>query len=123
MLAFLVARHGGAGYLETHLHGHALPVARRHPPAAGVRVVLHRALHAGGSGFWQARASRARDPGIARRGVLISIACWVVFDFLTPFTGMYARAALPGLARRFFAFPELARVTLPAGALGLFYWR
>jgi len=34
---------------------------------------------------------------------------------------MYARALLPHLDKPVFAFPDLARVTLPAGALGLFY--
>ena len=53
--------------------------------------------------------------------MLISIGFWILFDFLTTFTGLYARAALPHLAQPVFAFPELARVTLPAGALGLFY--
>jgi SSS family solute:Na+ symporter len=53
--------------------------------------------------------------------VLISIGCWIVFDFLTTATGLYARALLPHLAQPVFAFPELAKVTLPPFALGLFY--
>src|SRR5262249_13644525 len=36
-------------------------------------------------------------------------------------TGLYARALLPHLAQPVFAYPELARVTLPPVALGLFY--
>ena len=71
-------------------------------------------------GFWQ-RAYAAHDPRIARNGVLISVCCWVVFDFLTTTIGLYARAALPHLAEPVFAFPELARITLPPVALGLFY--
>jgi SSS family solute:Na+ symporter len=53
--------------------------------------------------------------------VLISVVCWMVFDFLTTTTGLYARALLPDLADPVFAFPELARITLPPFALGLFY--
>jgi SSS family solute:Na+ symporter len=71
-------------------------------------------------GFWQ-RAYAARDPEVARTGVLISILCWIVFDFLTTTTGLYARAVLPGLADPVYAFPALAKVTLPPLALGLFY--
>jgi len=44
-----------------------------------------------------------------------------VFDFLTTVTGLYARALLPNLRDPVFAFPEVARITLPPFALGLFY--
>jgi len=53
--------------------------------------------------------------------VLWSIVCWIVFDFMTTACGMYARALVPHLAEPVFAFPELAKLVLPAGALGLFY--
>ena len=71
-------------------------------------------------GFWQ-RAYAARDPKVARNAVLWSVACWAVFDFMTTMTGLYARALLPHLKDPVFAFPELARITLPPFALGLFY--
>jgi SSS family solute:Na+ symporter len=71
-------------------------------------------------GFWQ-RAYAARDPGVARRGVLWSIGFWVLFDFMTTFTGLYARALLPDLADPVSAFPEVARRTLPPLALGFFF--
>lgn len=120
MLAFLVARHGWLGFL----HG-ALPASHftwhgGNPPQA-ILVWYFIALSAlVDPGFWQ-RAYAARDTDVARRGVLISIAFWILFDFLTTFSGLYARAVLPALREPVFAFPELARVTLPAGALGLFY--
>jgi SSS family solute:Na+ symporter len=71
-------------------------------------------------GFWQ-RAYAARDPHVAKRAVMGSIGCWIVFDFLTTTTGLYARALLPALKDPVFAFPEVARITLPPVALGLFY--
>ena len=40
---------------------------------------------------------------------------------MTTMTGLYARALLPGLRDPVFAFPEVARITLPPFALGLFY--
>jgi SSS family solute:Na+ symporter len=120
MLAFLVARHGGLGYLAHHLPASHFTWSGGNPPAA-VFVWYFIALSTlVDPGFWQ-RAFAARDPAIARTGVLISIGCWIVFDFLTTFTGMYARAVLPRLEEPVFAFPELARVTLPPGPLGLFY--
>ncbi|TMQ70588.1 MAG: sodium:solute symporter family protein [Candidatus Eisenbacteria bacterium] len=120
MLGFLVARHGGLGYLTR-----SLPPAHftwnGGNPAAAILVWYVIALSTlVDPGFWQ-RAYAARDPGVARQGVLISIVCWIVFDFLTTATGLYARAVLPRLAEPVFAFPELARVTLPPVALGLFY--
>jgi SSS family solute:Na+ symporter len=120
MFGFLVAQHGGLGYLRTHLPQTHFTWNGGNPPAA-ILVWYFIALSTLiDPGFWQ-RAYAARDPKTAQRGVLISICFWIVFDFLTTFTGLYARAALPHLAQPVFAFPELARVTLPAGALGLFY--
>ena len=120
MFAALVVRHGGLPFLTrslpaTHFawHGGNAP--------QDILVWYFIALSAlVDPGFWQ-RAYAARDPEVAKRGVMWSIACWAVFDFLTTATGMYARAVLPHLENPVFAFPDLARVTLPAGALGLFY--
>ena len=47
--------------------------------------------------FYQ-RCFAARDEKTARRGMLISILFWIVFDFMTTFCGLYARAAIPDLA-------------------------
>jgi SSS family solute:Na+ symporter len=120
MAAFLVVRNGAFGFLETHL-----PATHWSwnggLPAASVLVWYLIALSTlVDPGFWQ-RAFAARDPAVAKRGVLISIVCWIVFDFLTTMTGLYARALLPHLANPVFAYPELARITLPPVALGLFY--
>jgi len=120
MLGFLVARHGGIEFLAqelpaTHLTWHG------GNPVGSILVWYFIALSTlVDPGFWQ-RAYAARDPGVARNGVLISVACWMVFDFLTTTTGLYARALLPQLADPVYAFPELARITLPPPALGLFY--
>ena len=120
IVAFLVARHGGLEFLAKSLPPSHFTWHGGNPPGA-ILVWYFIALSTlVDPGFWQ-RAYAARDPEVARRGVLISIVCWIVFDFLTTFTGLYARAVLPDLAAPVFAFPELARVTLPAGAIGLFY--
>jgi len=120
MLGFLVAQHGGLGYLVRSLPATHFTWHGGNPPAA-ILVWYFIALSTlVDPGFWQ-RAYAARDPEVARTGVLLSVACWIVFDFLTTTTGLYARAVLPSLADPVYAFPALARVTLPPVALGLFY--
>lgn len=66
------------------------------------------------------RCYAARDERTARRGVLISIAFWVLFDFLTTAAGLYARAVLPALADPVSAYPELAARTLAPLWQGMF---
>ena len=120
MLGFLFAQHGGLGFLSARLpashwvwHG-----------GNGAAAVLVWYVIALGTmvdpAFWQ-RAYAARDPRVARNGVLWSIAFWVLFDFMTTACGLYARALLPELKDPVYAFPELADRTLPPVALGLFY--
>jgi SSS family solute:Na+ symporter len=67
------------------------------------------------------RCAAAKDEETARRGILVSILFWFVFDFMTSMAGLYARALQPALAEPMFAYPMLAEVTLPALAKGLFY--
>ncbi len=74
--------------------------------------------------FYQ-RCFAAKDENTARRGLLISILFWILFDFMTTFTGLYARAALPGLAEAGGlgaqgAYPALAELVLPPAAASLF---
>ncbi|NOZ79676.1 MAG: sodium:solute symporter family protein [Acidobacteria bacterium] len=69
--------------------------------------------------FYQ-RVFAARTPEIARRGVLLSVLCWMVFDFLTVFTGLAARVLLPHLDNPVAAFPALAKLLLPALPYALF---
>jgi SSS family solute:Na+ symporter len=70
-------------------------------------------------GFHQ-RCYAARTPQTARRGILVSILFWIVFDFMTTTVGLYARAALPDI-EPVMAYPLLAEKLLPAGIKGLFY--
>ncbi len=62
--------------------------------------------------FYQ-RVFAARTPQTARRGVLISVALWIVFDALTTTAGLTARVLLPELANPINAFPALAEAVLP----------
>lgn len=120
LLAFLLARHGGLPFLEARL-----PASHWHWNGGnGAAAVLVWYVIALGTlvdpAFWQ-RAAAARDPRVARDGVLWSIAFWALFDLMTTACGLYARALLPTLADPVLAFPRLADLTLPPVALGLFY--
>jgi solute:Na+ symporter, SSS family len=69
--------------------------------------------------FYQ-RCYAADSPRTAKRAVLISIGFWVLFDFLTTFTGMAARVLIPDLADPVMAYPELGRALLPSAFNALF---
>ncbi len=71
-------------------------------------------------GFHQ-RCYAARTPEIAKKGILISIVLWLVFDILTTLTGLYAKAYIPDLQNPVMAFPALAEAILGSGTKGLFY--
>jgi len=120
IVVFLVAQHGGLGFLRGALPASHFTWNGGNTPQA-ILVWYFIALSAlVDPAFWQ-RAYAARDPETARRGVLISIGFWALFDFLTTTAGLYARALMPHMREPVFAFPELARLTLPPFALGLFY--
>ncbi len=120
ILPFCFIRYGGLSYLQAAL-----------PP-------LHLTWHGGNSvqyilvwffiALWtlvdpafHQRCYAAKDGRTAQRGILISIAFWFVFDFLTASAGLYARAALPHLTQPMMAYPMLAEEVLPPVAKGLFY--
>jgi solute:Na+ symporter, SSS family len=69
-------------------------------------------------GFHQ-RVAVARDTKTARRGIYYSILFWFIFDGLTTFCGLYARALFPHLENPAMAFPSLATL-LPPALAGLF---
>ncbi len=66
------------------------------------------------------RCYAAKSESVARRGTLISVAVWLVFDMLTTLTALYSRALVPDLANPVAAYPALAVKILPLGLLGLF---
>jgi SSS family solute:Na+ symporter len=120
ILPYAYARYGGEEFLSASL-----------PP-------LHLSWHGGNSpqfiavwffiALWtlvdpafHQRCYAAKDGRTARNGILVSIAFWFVFDAMTAAAGLYARAALPGLAQPLAAYPMLAEAVLPPVAKGLFY--
>ena len=77
-------------------------------------------------GFHQ-RVASAASPSIARRGVLIGVVFWMIFDLLTITAGLYAVYFTPGLLSspdpidRLAAFPRLGNEVLPDGLRALFF--
>ncbi len=103
---------------------HALPPASRSwDGGMGLQVVLVWYLIALQTmvepAFYQ-RVFAARSPRVARWGVLVSVAMWAVFDFMTTFSGLAARVLLPKLADPVAAYPTLAALVLPAVPAALF---
>ncbi|MCF7842906.1 MAG: hypothetical protein K9N11_08655, partial [Lentisphaeria bacterium] len=70
-------------------------------------------------GFHQ-RVYATQDHKTARKGIILAVACWFVFDLLTTWTGLLARALLPDLSNPAQAFLELSAHILPVGIQGLF---
>ncbi|HET9941671.1 MAG TPA: hypothetical protein VFR25_11280, partial [Candidatus Eisenbacteria bacterium] len=119
-LPLLVARYGGLSFLRAHLPAtHFVWHGGNAPQYIFVWYLI--ALQTLVEPTFYQRAFAAVDEKVARRGVLISIAFWMLFDFLTTATGLYARALLPNLKDPVAAYPALAVDILPPVVRGLFY--
>lgn len=114
----------------------------RHAPATIVPTLqAHEALHITGGigplgvatwfilGAWtlvdpafHQRVTSSASPAVGRKGVLISVLCWMVFDILSTTAGLYALALLPKVPDDPVAlFPAFGDAILPAGLKGLFF--
>jgi len=119
-LPYLAARFGGMDFLRSHLpHTHFVWHGGNSPQYIFVWYFI--ALQTLVEPAFYQRAFAAKDEKTAQRGVIISIGFWMLFDFLTTFTGMYARALMPHLANPVTSFPSLAIQFLPPVVKGLFY--
>jgi SSS family solute:Na+ symporter len=65
------------------------------------------------------RCSAAKTPGTAKKGVIISIAFWMLFDSMTLLTGLYAKAHFH-IENPMMAFPVLGDHVLPVFFKGYF---
>ncbi|MGE3126969.1 MAG: hypothetical protein AB7F50_08960 [Fimbriimonadaceae bacterium] len=72
-------------------------------------------------GFHQ-RAASAASKEVAKRGVVLAVVCWAVFDLLSITAGLYAVALVkPVPDDPLLLFPLLADQVLPPGLKGLFF--
>ena len=114
----LVSRYGGLPFLTKHLPA-------RHLTLSGgnsfqyILVWFFIALWTLIDPGFHQRCYAARTPGIARRGILISVLFWMIFDFLTTSTGLYARALLRDIDAPL-SYPLLSHRILPPLLSGLF---
>jgi SSS family solute:Na+ symporter len=66
------------------------------------------------------RAASAASPEVARRGVLISVGFWLLFDILSITSALYALALLHPLPEKLAVYPALAEKVLPPGLKAIF---
>ncbi|MBQ9243584.1 MAG: sodium:solute symporter family protein [Proteobacteria bacterium] len=109
----------GAAPLETLPPSHLEPTGGQ--PLGSILIWYVIALSTLAEPNFFQRAFAAKTPEIARKGLLISIAFWILFDMMTTLCGLYARALMPDLDMPLHAFPALAAKVLPAGAVGIFF--
>ncbi len=111
---------GGADYLKTNLPSSHLSITGGTSPAFIIVWFLIALWTFADPGFHQ-RCYAAKSGDIAKKGILISIILWALFDFLTTSTGLYAKAVLPNLSQPMLAFPLYAEKILSPGLKGIFY--
>ena len=68
--------------------------------------------------FYQ-RCYAAKSPQVARKGILLSVLFWMMFDLCTTFAGIYARATFSNIDPKH-AYIHLANLVFPAGLKGLY---
>lgn len=120
MVIWLVTKFGGMEFLRANLPAESFTWnGGRSFQAIAVWYVIALATLVEPS-FYEACFS-AQSQRTARVGILVSIAFWALFDFMTTTTGLYARALLPDLADPSRAFPLLAEQVLPPILRGVFF--
>lgn len=120
ILPFAFLKFGGIQFLQTNLPSLHLVWHGGHNPQYIVVWFFIALWTLVDPAFYQ-RCYAAKDGKTAQRGIFISIIFWFIFDMMTSFTGMYARAALPNLTQPIMAYPQLAELILPPAAKGLFF--
>jgi solute:Na+ symporter, SSS family len=120
LLAYVIPDHGDLSFLATHLPLGHLTLMGTHS-VQYILVWFFIALWTLVAPQFHQFTLSARDGRTARRGILVSIGFWFLFDTLTTVSGLYARALLPNLSEPTMAYPLLAEHALPSLAKGLFY--
>lgn len=111
---------GGIEFLQSNLPASHLSITGGTSPAFIIVWFLIALWTFADPGFHQ-RTYAAKSGDIAKKGILISIIFWALFDFLTTTTGLYSKALLPDLTKPVLAFPLLAEKILSPGLKGIFY--
>ena len=118
LFAYLHHHYGGLAFLKANLPADHLTLTGGHRWSYLLVWFFIASWTFIDPGFHQ-RCYAARDPSTARKGILISVLFWFVFDFLTTSTGLYARA-LTETATPTLVYPILSHQLLPPIISGLF---
>jgi SSS family solute:Na+ symporter len=120
MIVALASEFGGASFLREHVpHQLFTPTGGQTFAAVFVWYFIASTTLIEPAFYERVYASDSRRT--ATIGIGISILFWMLFDFMTTATGLYARALLPDITDPTVAFPELARRVLPVGLFGFFF--
>jgi len=111
---------GGINFLQDNLPATHLSITGEASPAFIIVWFLIALWTFADPGFHQ-RSYAAKSGEIAKKGILISIIFFALFDFLTTSTGLYAKAVLPDLSQPIMAYPLYAEKVLSPGLKGIFY--
>ena len=111
---------GGIDFLQDNLPSAHLSLTGETSPAFIIVWFLIALWTFADPGFHQ-RSYAAKSGEIAKKGILISIIFFALFDFLTTSTGLYAKAVLPNLSQPMMAYPLFAEKVLSPGLKGIFY--
>lgn len=118
ILLFLIYKYGGMDFLTTNVPaGHFTWHGGNSPQYIAVWFFLASWTFID-PGFHQ-RCAAAKTLTIARKGILVSVGFWLIFDFLTISTGLYASALLRDI-NPVLSFPLLADRVLPPVLKGIF---
>lgn len=120
IIVFCFTSLGGFNYLQGSLPQEHLQLTGNASPTFILVWFLIALWTFADPGFHQ-RCYAAKSGTVAVKGIIISIFFWLLFDFLTTLTGLYARAILPNLSNPSISYPLLAEVILPSGIKGIFY--
>lgn len=119
-LYILISKYGGIEFLAQKLPAEHLTLTGGLPITVVIVWWLVSLWTFADPGFYQ-RTTAAGSLKIAKRGILISIFFWLLFDFLTNGVGLYSRAILPELGEPVLAFPLLAEKELTSGYKAFFF--
>ena len=119
LIAFLIPNFGFWDFLSKNLPSESI-TWHGGKPFSYILVWYFIALAALVEPAFYQRCFAAKTPATARNGILISIGFWMIFDFLTTFSGMYARALMPDLADPMTSYPMIGAKILPPILRGIF---
>jgi SSS family solute:Na+ symporter len=111
---------GGFEFLKSNLPQTHLSITGGTSPAFIIVWFLIALWTFADPGFHQ-RSYAAKNPSVAKNGILISIFFFALFDLLTTSIGLYAKAVLPDLSQPMMAYPLYAEKVLSSGLKGIFY--